>query len=150
MTITMIRELEKMGPNTPYSKLLKEQFNMEVPAGVPKYQVEYLYKYALQLRLTGVFAEKDIVTDAATKVQELLIKFPWLIKKYDDVTIKVKDKTKVSKGEKAEYPDGTIIYCQKRNKFLLYVGGKIVIRCSTMDKVKSLATKKLNFTSFVE
>ena len=150
MSITMIRELEKMGPKTPYAKLLKEQFNMEVPPGAPKYLVEYLYKYALQLKITGILPETDIVDEAVTKVQELLSKFPWLTKKYDDVTVKVKDKTKVSKGEKAEYQDGTIIYCQKRNKFLLYVGGKIVIRCSTMDKVKSLATKKLNFTSFVE
>lgn len=149
MQTSFVRELATLGPNTPYLQLLKDEFDFDVPPGALKYQVEYLYKYARQEFLKNT-PKEQILKIAADKADELLKEMPWISKKYDDVIIEEKEYSVPSKGEMSDYPDGTIIFCEKRNKFLLYLNGQIVVRCSNIEKVKELAQKKLNFSNFID
>ena len=145
-----LRAINSKGSKFPFIKLLKEQYNIEVPPGAPLYQAEYLYKYVRYAEVQGSVPPNKLVAHAATKADELFGRFPWLKNKYDTIVIKKSDKTMGSKSEKAEYPDGTIIFCEKRNKFLMYQGGAIVVRAATKEKVKSIAQKKLGFSAFIE
>lgn len=142
----LIRALQKMTPKTPYGALLKTEFNVELPDTAPKYQMEYLYKYCLSMRVDGV-PDAEIVTKAATKVNEFISKFPWVTMKYDDVVTASAPK---AKKESAEHPDGTIVFSESRGIYLLWVAGKILSRGKTVEKVKALATKKHNFTAFAK
>lgn len=147
------KELQSLNnnPNFPFANKLRELYNVEVPAGAPKYQVEYLYKYCRQADLTGNSDGLPLVQYAAKKSAELWARFPWLTKKYDTVVIQKVEKTNAGKSEKAELPDGTIIFCEKRGKYLMYLGGTIQVRASTVEKAKQIAQKKLNFSGpFIE
>lgn len=147
------RELQAInakGARFPFAKELKDKYNLDVPAGAPKYQVEYLYKYVRMADVEGKVPQDQLVAYAAKKAEELFARFPWLTMKHDDVVVKKVEKTTTSKSEKADYPDGTIVFCEKRGKYLMYLGGTIQVRAATVDKVKAIAQKKLNFTAFIE
>jgi hypothetical protein len=140
-----LQEINQKGTRFPFAAKLKEQYNLDVPAGAPKYQLEYLYKYIRQAEVEGKVSANQLIAYAAKKTNELFTRYPWLVKKYEDVVIKKVEKTTISRPEKADCPDGTIVFCEKRGKYVMYMGGHIVVRARTVDKVKEIAQKKLNF-----
>lgn len=142
-------EAMKRNPRYPYAEKLQEIYGVTVPAGAPKHQVEYLYKYLRHEELYKGVAPADLMGAATAKVAELFERFPWLTMKYEAVVAAKKvEKTVISKPETGEYADGTIVFCPRRNKYLCYKGGQIVTRASTVEKTKEIATKKQGLTAF--
>ncbi len=137
----LIRTLQTLGPRFPYGPELKKQFGIVVPTAMPLYQVEYLYKYALAGQLNGV---SDIHGYASKKASELFKEFPWLSMKYDEVKL---PGTRTDKTE-VVYVDGTIVFSDKYKMYDGYVGGKVVSRCKSIDKVKVSLTKFHKITEF--
>jgi len=135
----LIRKLATLTPNTPYATLLKDEFNVEVPESAPKYQQEYLYKYCLQLSASDTPADQ-LVTLAAKKAEDLMRRYPWAMKKYDELpTVKKAVKKAVS-----AVADGKIVYNESLKKFEGFLGGKVVSRASTAEKVAAWMAKKYN------
>ena len=145
---SLVRTIQALTPNSPYATMLKTEFGVEVPPSAPRYQQEYLYKYCLVLKNEKT-PVTEIVTKASVKVDEFVKKYPWALLKYEDV-VKSSSQVKKVRTEKVAQADGTIVFCEKRGIFLLYVGGQIMSRGKTVEKVKELATKKHGFTSFAQ
>jgi len=143
------QELRSMGPGFPFAIRLREDFGVAIPPGAPKYQAEYLYKYARTI--DSSISKADIIELAAAKAAALFQDFPWLSKKYEDVTRSEKTATRKVVGSlarNADYPDGSIGYCTRRARFVCYVGKIHVASAKTEAKVKASVLAKFPGTIF--
>ena len=140
-------EMQSLGPNTDYTKLLKERYNVDVPSSAPKYQAEYLYKYARNTEVDPNITDDELITHAAKKAEEFFVKFPWISMKYNDLKKVEENTSRHSKsiGKRIKTTDGTAIWCDKRQKFSCYLNGKVVTRRPTMEKVKAYMTSRYNY-----
>jgi hypothetical protein len=144
----VIRTVQNMTPSTPYAELLKRDFGVEVPETAPKYQQEYLYKYALQLTADPDVSEDEIIALAAIKAEELVTRNPWYLLKYEEVIASGEKETKRRTAKvKTEYADGTIVYNSgpgtHHGVHFYYLGGKIAARSKKIEKLYALIEKKL-------
>ena len=148
------RELQSMGPKTDYVGLLQKEFNVEVPESAPKYQAEYLYKYARDLEST---VSADVLLEKAMeKANALFVKYPWVAIKYDELDVKNKKTrgTHKSSGKgmprNGNYADGTYAFCTQRSRFVVWVGGVHVASAVTLEKLTVTMTKKFPAVTLVE
>ena len=146
-TSSFIRKLQTMDVFTPYRDLLKTEFGFSVSAGVPQYQIEYLYKYMLNGSANGI-KEEDLYNYASEKSESLFLKYPWIADKYNTVSNDDESEKRV-RIDKSEVPDGSILFNPKTEKYELFIGNMVTVRCATVDKVKRFAQKRLNFTTFI-
>ena len=150
--IEFIRHLHTLTPDAKYGQLLTERFGVEVPAGVPKYQQEFLYKCLLQEQVAGT-PKEVLMLKAVTHFDELLERFPWIEKSREEVTLSdVPQKKKVlgSLPRFANYKDGTVLFCARRQKYCIYIGGVMRASSPKLDKLKANTTKRFNITNFIE
>ena len=132
--MSLARTIYEMTPNTPFAALLLSDFGVEVPAAAPKYQAEYLYKYCLSMKQNGV-PEDIVVSAAAEKVEEFVVKFPWCKTKYEDMKMSEVKERKPSKLFK-DVTDGSIVYNEELKKFEGFLNKKVVSRAVTVEKVQ--------------
>lgn len=150
----VINTLIELGPDADYKALLKADFEVDTPDNAPRYQAEYLYKYALSARAERM-PEPSIIEYATTKVLEFVTKFPWAAVTGNNVTkkekvAKVAAEPKAKKEKVTDLPDGTIVWFEPHQTFFLIVGGAILSRGKTVEKVKAIAERKHGYTTFLE
>ena len=144
--MSFIRKLQTLTPNTPYGKLLNEEFGVIVPPAAPKYQQEYLYKYALNLKSTG-YSNADILKVAAEKVDKLMLEFPWCMTKYESIPQTDSNGKKSHKiSEKQE--SGTIKFNETKKMYEGYAKGRIVSVCKSIERVKHCLNKNYGINDF--
>lgn len=144
----VFEHLNSLTPTAPYSTMIKNAFDVDVPPGMPVHQQEHLYRSLMIYYHDDTKAQ--FVTESANKIiRDLLEKFPWLT--LDRESIIVPDTIERNpniKPETADYADGTILYCAVREKYVLYLGGKIVVRCKTLDAAKHYGAIRHNCNNF--
>ncbi len=136
--VEFINHLQSLTVSTNYSELLKDNFGIEVPAGAPKYQQEYLYKYLMQARINGM-SDEDLIFQAKRSVDRLIEKFPWLSKKYENIIPQPKVR---KKKQKVFLKDGTIVFNEKTEKYEGFIDNKCVVRCASAEKTMQTMSKK--------
>jgi hypothetical protein len=149
----VINTLIELGPDADFKAMLKAEFDLDTPDNAPRYQAEYLYKYALFARAERM-PEPSIIEYATTKVLEFVAKCPWVTATGAKVVKAKKEhvaKEPTAKKEKVtDLPDGTIVWNESRQIFFLIVGGEILSRGKTVEKVKAIAERKHGYTAFIE
>src|ERR1035437_3288974 len=119
-----------------FAELLKEQF-IEVPDGVPEYLHEYTYNQLIASHTT------------TRPINDVVARFPWLTMPHSDVLAELKNIDNNGRPEKVVYDDGTIMYNPKREKYELWLDGRVVVRCETVGKVTEFGVRKHNFHDFI-
>lgn len=151
---TLIRKIQTFTPNTPFSKLLKEEFDIDVPANSPKYQQEYLYKYCLLMSGDG-HTKEVLISKAAEKCIALFKEFPWITVKYshidetDDSGTIVKTQANKSTSVDASVPDGTLVYTPNtKYGWACYLNGKIVEPRKSREVLTAFMSRKFGVKEF--
>src|ERR1017187_5098708 len=109
----IVKYLDSLTPETDFKTLLETKFDIGVPVGAPRYQVEYLYKCLLVEQANGT-KHSDMLVKAKQHFDELLNKFPWLATSEKIKTVIVKDRVQGALPTKDKVPDGTVAYCIRR------------------------------------
>lgn len=125
-----------------FTKLLKDEFDMDAPADAPSYQREYLFKYMIQGMTFHNKQGDDLIKYAVERTQNLVKTQPHLLSKGEPVRKEAVIKTaKTSKVRvvKDKQPDGTVIFLEHRQVWVGYFNGKI--QCS--KKTEAAAKKFL-------
>lgn len=136
----LIRDLASMSPKTPFAKLLKEEFGVDVPEGAPLYQAEYLYKYCLQGLVEGT-PRDEIVANAAKKVKELIKRFPYIKTKYDDA-LAVNQPKEPKSRKRIFIDDNTVIHVVRNGRYYFWVGGVVTVSAKTIPSLEKCLIRK--------
>ena len=111
-----------------------------MPASAAAYQLEYLYKYCLQLSIDESIDTNDIVALAADKVYEHVGKYPWCKTKYDTVL------THIEKMAKADFKDmrkdNIVVFSEKYQKYMFYKDNVVACRSNTVEGLKKVVARK--------
>ena len=136
--IELVKKLEELGPKTDYFSLLKSEFDVEVPDGMPLYRQEYLYKYCLQ-EVVNETPVTDIVSNANAALDSFIKKFPHIVKKYDEVS----NPNIVTKGTKLKgVPDNTVIHKPKNDRYYYWTGGVVTVSSKNVEGLNKCLLKK--------
>jgi len=133
----LIRKLQTLTPNSPYGKMLKMEFDIDIPESVPQYKQEYLYKYCLQLEDKNI-PKDQLVMEATDLSFKLFAKYPWVQVKIEELTAEKPKNTSKS----MVYPDETTVLKASNGMYLFWLGGKIDSRSNSLDGLKKVLTKK--------
>jgi hypothetical protein len=154
----VINTLIELGPDADFKAMLKAEFDLDTPDNAPRYQAEYLYKYALFARAERM-PEPSIIEYATTKVLEFVAKCPWVtatgakvVKAKKEHVAKVPRVTKsgLIRQNVKKLPDGTILWCDYRHAFLVVLAGRVLCRGQTPEKAKMYAETRYGYTAFIE
>jgi hypothetical protein len=135
----MLGFLRALPKNANYAAMLAKDFGYNVPTNAPSWQREYFFKYLVQGQfkgLKGVDLEKYAV-DGTMKIKNQY---------YVDCkepSSEVKVKVVQPAGQ-----DGEVIFNTVLKKFEGYLGGRIVSRAVTAEKVQASMTKLHGVTKF--
>lgn len=136
----LIRDMTTMSPDTPYAKLLKEEFGVEVPEGAPLYHAEYLYKYCLQCLIEEV-PEDQIVAEAAKKVEALVARFPYIKTKYEDA-VAVNEPKPAKSRKRIFIDDNTVTHVVRNNRYYFWLGGVVTVSAKTLPSLDKCLIRK--------
>ena len=155
----LIHRLNSFTATTNYGKLLKDEFDVELPNGL-QYQKEYLYKYLLQDKYTGIQFDLE---SAMKKVAAFITKYPEVLAKYEDEPTeinevgevkKTKDETSIStRGHFSGLHSGYYVVfndTRKARKFVAYNGKERLFSKETMELAKAAITKKFGAVDIKE
>lgn len=135
----LIRAVAEMGPNVDYRKNLLVEFDIAVPDGTPLYYQEYLYKYCLQEHVSGTTKDK-IELNANVAVNKLILRFPHICKKYQDVVNGVVvEKVSVRRNQ---IPDYTVIHHVKNARFYFWLGGVVTVSSKSIEVLDKCLLRK--------
>ena len=133
---------QSLTPNSKYADMLYLEFDIEVPTDLPIYALDYMYK----LLLSGYD------TTAREYLATLLEKMPWLAIPLEEIEASFKEDKETIEGALsvvADYPDGTILFCQRLKRYVCYINGKMASKCDTIDKLRIKITKQHGAIKFI-
>jgi hypothetical protein len=143
----ILEHLDSLTAKSPYGIMIKNAFDVDVPAGMPLYMQEHMYR-GLMVNYFDTNKADEITRSATEYLDDLLTRFPWLDRPYGDIVLDATDRNTDAQPERSSVPDGTVTFCTVRQKFLLYLDGKIAVRCNTLDAVKYYGKKRHGCLSF--
>ena len=136
---SLIRKLHTLTPATDYAKLLREEFDMEVPASALGYQKEYLYKYLLKSKYEGAIFDP---TAAKASVEKLVSKYPHVLVKHGVTGAKPAAKRGERKSFRGLHDGYYIVFSANRGKYLAFDNTKPLFAKDTLESAKAAVIKK--------
>ena len=138
--------MEYLPPETNFTEMLLKEFGLNVPPVIPAHQREWLYHYCKDR--TEDVPRAMVVCDMIHDLNNSVARFPWADMSMEEIDAAIEYRKPKRKIKKL-HTDGEIVFDARLKKFLLYVGNRILVRATTIDRLKTLATNKHNFVDFL-
>jgi hypothetical protein len=142
----MLYYFRELTPGTNFKVLLEDE-GFDV-TGFKKYEYEYLWKYLVQGTKKG-YSGQALNDYAKAGTFKVCREYHVELKEGNQTAEAPTDSNRPGpKSSAKKFPDGTIVKNEKLNKFDGYVGGKVVSRAGSIEKVKNCLTKNYSIIEF--